>query len=575
MGTKDICSLTNEMSKPHSKLLAFNKIYHELNKKYGYQIANDWLQNEWDGHFYMHDASSTSYVPYCFAYDLENLVNKGLYFVNNFNAQPPKHLVTYTDFVGEFVSYTSNRSSGACGLPSFLVYSFYFWKHDVENNYYVDTPERYRDQEFQRIIYKLNQPYLRVNQSAFTNFSIFDQSYYEALFGGKTFPDGTFMIDYMDDFMEYQKAFMQVCSNIRSQNMMTFPVLTYCLLRQNGKFINEDFAKWCCEHNIKWADSNFFISDNVTSLSNCCRLVSNVKNLGYFNSIGGTALEVGSVKVSTINLARIAYETNTQEDYLQQLQQEVVLNCQTLDVVRSIIQRNIEKGLLPNYTFDLMHMKSQYNTIGIIGIYETLQKFGLTVKDEFGYVKYTNDGLNFAKQILQTINETKDAFAADKNYSINVEQVPAERAASILMQKDKLFYPNEQYELPLYGNQWIPLGVKTSIDEKIKLSAVLDKACNGGSIAHINIDAPFNNFETAWHMLNYVADSGVPYFAFCTRISACEHNHGFYGDVCPICGGKKVTTYQRIVGFLTPEKTYSKERKAEFQLRDWFDVNGL
>jgi anaerobic ribonucleoside-triphosphate reductase len=220
-------------------------------------------------------------------------------------------------------------------------------------------------------------------------------------------------------------------------------------------------------------------------------------------------------------------------------------------------------------------MKSQYNTIGIIGIYETLQKFGLTVKDEFGYVKYTNDGLNFAQQILQTINETKDAFAADKNYSINVEQVPAERAASILMQKDKLFYPNEQYELPLYGNQWIPLGVKTSIDEKIKLSAVLDKACNGGSIAHINIDAPFNNFETAWHMLNYVADSGVPYFAFCTRISACEHNHGFYGDVCPICGGKKVTTYQRIVGFLTPEKTYSKERKAEFQLRDWFDVNGL
>ena len=34
VGTKDICSLTTEMSKPHSKLLAFNKIYHELNKKY-------------------------------------------------------------------------------------------------------------------------------------------------------------------------------------------------------------------------------------------------------------------------------------------------------------------------------------------------------------------------------------------------------------------------------------------------------------------------------------------------------------------------------------------------------------
>lgn len=224
VGTKDICSLTAEMSKPHSKLLAFNKIYHEINKKYGFKTANEWLVNEWDGHFYLHDAASTTYVPYCFAYDIENLVNKGLYFVENFNAQPPKHLVTYTDFVGEFVSWTSNRSSGACGLPSFLIYSYYFWKKDCENNYYVKSPEYYRDQEFQRIIYKLNQPYLRINQSAFTNFSIFDRPYLEALFGGKTYPDGSFVIDEIDNLIEYEKAFMNIVSEIRSQNMMTFPV---------------------------------------------------------------------------------------------------------------------------------------------------------------------------------------------------------------------------------------------------------------------------------------------------------------------------------------------------------------
>ena len=82
-----------------------------------------------------------------------------------------------------------------------------------------------------------------------------------------------------------------------------------------------------------------------------------------FNSIGGTALEVGSVKVNTINLARIAYETKSKEDYLKQLSDEVILCLQMLDVVRHIIQRNIEKGLLPNYSYALMHMKSQYNTI--------------------------------------------------------------------------------------------------------------------------------------------------------------------------------------------------------------------
>lgn len=575
VGTKDICSLVTEMNKPHAKLLAFNKIFYEIKKKYGLKRAKQWLNAEYTGFYYLHDAASTTFVPYCFAYDIEELVNKGLYFIDNFNAQPPKHLTTFTDFVGEFVSWVSNRSSGACGLPSFLVYSYYFWKKDVEEGYYVKSPEYYRDQEFQRIIYKLNQPYLRVNQSAFTNFSIMDESYLESIFGGKTFPDGSYMIDEIDNIIEYEKAFMEVVSEIRAKNVMTFPVLTYSLLRKNGKFVNEEFAKWCCKHNMKWADSNFFISEDVTSLSNCCRLVSDIKNLGYFNSIGGSALEVGSIKVNTINLARLAYMSKDKNDYLKNLREATVLSLDTLDVIRHILERNIEKGLLPNYSRKIINLSSQYNTIGIIGIFETLQKFGLIREDEFGNTYYTDEGLDFAKQILATINETKNEYTKDKNYSANVEEIPAERAAAVLMQKDKIFYPNEKYSLPLYGNQWIPLGVKTTLAEKVRLSAALDKACNGGSIAHINIDKPFNNFETAWDMLNYIADQGVVYFAFCTRISACNNNHGFYGEICPICGNPKVTTYQRIVGFLTPERTYSKERKAEFKLRDWMDLNEM
>lgn len=575
VGTKDICSLTAEMSKPHSKLLAFNKIFYEINKKYGFKAANDWLKNEWDGHLYLHDAATSTYVPYCFAYDIKDLVEKGLYFIENFNAQPPKHLVTYTDFVGEFVSWTSNRTSGACGLPSFLVYSYYFWKKDVENGYYTGTPERYRDQEFQRIIYKLNQPYLRVNQSAFTNFSIFDRPYLEAIFGGKEFPDGSFMIDCINEIIEYQKAFMKIVSDIRSKNMMTFPVLSISLLRKEGKFADEEFAKWACKHNMKWADSNFFISEDITSLSNCCRLISDVKNLGYFNSIGGTALEVGSIKVNTINLARLAYENPTKGEYLSALKKVVITDLQALDCVRQIIKRNVEKGLLPNYSKGIMSMNSQYNTIGIIGIYETLQKYGLTKRDEFGNTFYTDEGLSFAKEILDTIKRVKNVFSEDKDYQINIEEIPAERAAAVLMEKDKFFFPNEIYELPLYGNQWIPLGIKTTMQEKIHLSAELDKACSGGSIAHINLDAPIEDFGTAWDLLNYIADQGVQYIALCLRISSCKNNHGFYGKTCPACGEPVETTWQRIVGFYTPEKTYSKERKAEFKKRDWFELSSI
>lgn len=583
VGHKDIVSLINEMSKPHSKLLAFNKIFYEIEKKWGYHKATEWLNAEWDGHFYMHDAFSTTYVPYCYAYDLERLVKEGLYFIDNFNNAAPQHLETYVDFVGEFVSYNCNRSSGAVGLPSYLVYAFYFWRKDVENHYLglswdnIEAAEQYAKQNFQRIVYKLNQPYLRSGiQSAFTNMSIFDQSYFEALFGGKEFPDGTFMIDYEDEIIEFQKMFMEVVSKIRSENMMTFPVLTISLLKKNGEFVNKEFAEWACRHNMKWADSNFFISEDVTSLSNCCRLKSDIKSMGYFNSIGGTALEVGSIKVNTINLARIAYESLNKEDYKHTLKYYLELDLIALDAVRTIIKRNVEKGLLPNYKLGLVSLDSQYNTIGIIGLYEMLQKFNM-VEQRDGNTYYTDEGLKFAEEILALINDYKEQFRVANNadYKINVEQIPGERAASILMEKDKIFFPNEIYELPLYGNQWIPLGVKCTLAEKIRISAKLDQACGGGSIAHINLDAPIENFDTAWRLLNYISDAGVTYFAFNLRISACERNHGFYGDVCPICGKPKVTSYQRIVGFLVPEKTYSKERKAEFKMRDWFELDNL
>lgn len=577
VGRKDIVSLENEMNKPNNKLLAFNKIFYELNKRFGYAAASEWLQGEWVGESYLHDAPSSSYRPYCFAYDIEPLVNKGLFFIERFNAKAPEHLETYVDFVVEFVNWTCNRSSGAVGIPQYLIYSYYFWQKDVKEGYYTRSPESYRDQQFQRIIYKINQPYVRDGiQSAFTNFSLFDESYLVALFGGKTFPDGTYIIDHLDDIMQHQKDFMKVVSKVRAQNMMTWPVLTYALLFRDGKFVNEETARWFCTHNMKWADSNFFVSSTVDSLSNCCRLKSNVADLGYFNSIGGTALEVGSVKVNTVNLARIAYEAaGDKEKYLEILSGRVLTCCRCLDVIRHIIKRNVEKGLLPNYSLGIINMESQYNTVGIIGIYEALDHFGLTVKDEFGYVKYTEEGLKFAEEILAKITQVKKEFAVDRGYMINIEQIPGERAAYVLMEKDKQYFTGPKYELPLYGNQWIPLGVKTTLKDKIDISARLDKACSGGSIAHINLDAPLTDPELAWELLNYVASRGVEYFAFNTKISACKHNHGFYGKTCPTCGEPVDTYYQRIVGFLVPEKTYSKPRRAEVPMREYYDINRL
>lgn len=575
VGNKDMRTLMNEMPKPHRKLLAYNKIYYELNKKYGFKTANEWLEKEWTKALYMHDADTSTFIPYCFAYDLKDLAEKGLFFLNNFNAESPKHLSTFIDFVKEFISFNSNRTSGACGLPNLIPYIYYFWKKDCEEGYATKSPDYYARQQIQRFVYAINQPYVRDGmQSAFTNVSVFDGPYLEALFGGAKFPDGSYMIDELDEIKEFQKLFMEETSEIRSHNMMTFPVLTISLLRENGKFADEEFAQWGIKHNMKWADSNLFIDKSVTSLSNCCRLKSNIDDLGYFNSIGGTALKVGSVKVSTVNLARLALENNTEQDYLIALKELVELDCKVLDVVRYIIERNVEKGLLPNFSKGLIDFEHLYSTVGVIGVYETMKSFGYVTEDEFGNTYYTDDAMKFGEKIFKVIHQTKDQFALDKNYKINLEQVPGETAANKMLQADVLLYPETVIDdLPLYGNQFIPLGIKTTIQERVRIASTFDSYCNGGSIAHINIESPFDTFEKAWKLTEWIADQGLTYFAFNIKIQACKYNHAFFGDICPECGGPVETEYTRVVGFYVPISTWSKQRKDEFKMRQWERVN--
>nr|DAZ83920.1 MAG TPA: anaerobic ribonucleoside triphosphate reductase [Caudoviricetes sp.] len=568
---KDIRSFMTEKGKSEDKLFALNKIFLEIKKKWGLRTAKQWLEQEFSKGLYLNDSSTASYFPYCWANDFTRLATEGLFFLNGYNAQPPKHLTTYFDDVIEFVSFLSNRQSGAVGMPNVLIWAYYFWKHDVENGYYLKDPDTYLRQNFQKFIYRLNQPFLRIDQCAFTNVSIFDRPYLESLFGGVEFPDGSFAMDEIEELIKCQQVFMEVVSETREHNMFTFPVLTYSLLYKDNKFQDEPFARWCSAHNMKWSDSNFFVSDNVGVLSNCCRLLSNTKKLDAFiNSIGGTALSVGSCRVSTINLVRIAYESKlNKKKYLDILKDRVLLDCKALYSMRHILQRNIEKGLLPNYQDGAVEFDKQFCTIGGIGMYEVMDMFGLINTDEFGYKSYSDDAVEFATQILDTINEVKDNFDCD--FSFNVEMIPAENCAGVICQADNLLYEKDKYFI--YSNQWIPLTEKCTIQEKCRLGSLFDAKCGGGCIAHIDIENRFANEEEAWDMLNYVAEHGVIYFAFTTKISVCEDHHAFIGTKnCPTCGKPVADQFARVVGFYTPVSSYQKIRKKEFNHRLWYDV---
>ena len=568
---KDIRSFMTEKGKSEDKLFGLNKIFTTIQKQWGLSTAKEWLEEEFSRGFYLNDSTTASYFPYCWANDLTKLATEGLFFLDNYNHQPPKHLTTYFDDVIELTAFLSNRQSGAVGLPNVLIWAWYFWKNDIDGGYYMKNPDYYARQQFQKFIYRLNQPFLRIDQTAFTNVSIFDRPYLESLFGGIEFPDGTLAIDHIEDFISFQKVFMEVVSDIREENMFTFPVLTFSLYYKDGKFQDEEFARWASSHNIKWSDSNFFVSDNIGILSNCCRLLSDTQKLDAFiNSIGGTALSVGSCRVSTINLVRIGYESGMDKDkYLDILRHKVLLNCKALSSMRHILKRNIEKGLLPNYRDGAVELDKQFCTIGGIGVFEVMDMFGLIDEDEAGYKFYSDEAVDFATKILDVINDVKDRFEC--NFTFNLEMIPAENCAGVICAADNILYGQNKYFI--YSNQWIPLMERCTLQEKCRLGSLFDAKCGGGCIAHIDIEGRFPSEEVAWDVLNYVASQGVMYFAFTTKISVCKNRHAFIGSkTCPRCGGAVADTFSRVVGFYTAVSSYQKTRKEEFSRRKWYNV---
>ena len=109
---KDIRSFMTEKGKSEDKLFGLNKIFTEIKKRWGLRTAKQWLEQEFNKGFYLNDSATASYFPYCWANDFTRLATEGLFFINEYNNQPPKHLTTYLDDVIEFVSFLSNRQSG-------------------------------------------------------------------------------------------------------------------------------------------------------------------------------------------------------------------------------------------------------------------------------------------------------------------------------------------------------------------------------------------------------------------------------------------------------------------------------
>lgn len=505
------------------------------------------------------------------------------------------------DYVYEIETSTHWYNCGGfithnCATSEFLVYFDWFARKEWGDNYYLKpdaiitsdyckrkmTIQGQIHQYFQQVIYSINQPAAaRGMQSAFVNFSLFDKDFFNGMFDNFYFPDGEQAK--WESVCWLQKDFLHWFNQERLKCILTFPVVSCTLLYKDGKFQDEDFFNFICEEYAQGNSFFLYISDSVDSLSSCCRLKNKIQTKEFNFTNGNMGVETGSKSVISLNLNRIVQDyccaaryakgcfTDGKHDvsifevglkeYLEEIL-ERVYKYQT--AYNELLWDMYNANLLPVYKAGFIDLNRQYLTIGLIGTSAAAEYLGIKISDNEDYKVFCQTLFGFIKE-QNTLHKTKKT-------TWNTEQVPSESAAIKLYDADKkdgYWVPEDinlytSYIFKPYDKN-LPFMQRIVLHGKNYIGDYLD----GGSAAHLNLEEHLSK-EQYMKVLAFAAENGCQYLTFNVPNSECE-DCGFITKVpiseCPKCGSKKIALYDRIIGYLTKIKNWSKGRQIEQKKR--------
>ncbi|GMA81852.1 anaerobic ribonucleoside-triphosphate reductase [Shewanella glacialipiscicola] len=160
----------------------------KITELYGVDLAKEYERQIIEHEIYVHD--ETSLKPYCASISMYPFLLSGLTQLGG-ESQAPKHLESFCGSFVNLVFAISAQFAGAIATVEFLMYFDYFARKDFGDDYLTEHKHAIEN-HLQHVVYALNQPAAaRGYQSVFWNISLYDQYYFEAMFGQFVFPDFT------------------------------------------------------------------------------------------------------------------------------------------------------------------------------------------------------------------------------------------------------------------------------------------------------------------------------------------------------------------------------------------------
>lgn len=314
-------------------------------------------------------------------------------------------------------------------------------------------------------------------------------------------------------------------------------------------------------------------------------LLYNIRYDPTYIEIYRHSCQTGSKSVITLNLNRIVQDWARQPAKTKEQNNGIIdhtVNVPKWDGLKEYIIKILERvykyhtaynellwdmynaGLLPAYSAGFINLSKQYLTIGLNGLNQAAEFLGIECRDN-------NDYKQFCQLIFSTVKE-QNTLHKTKNLTFNTEQVPAEGLAIKNYNWDKEDGYVVSDDTNLYASYiFKPNDVNISVLEKLRLHGkdYIGEYLDGGAAAHIGLDHHLD-VEQYWKLLNLAAKVGCQYFTFNIPNSECQDCNFITKipiTVCPKCGSNNIHLYDRVIGYLTRIKNWSKGRQIEQKTR--------
>ena len=543
--------------------------------------ANYWLSEVYDqeiadahrnADIHLHDLSMLT--GYCAGWSLKQLIKEGLGGIpGKITSAPAKHLATLCNQMVNFLGIMQNEWAGAQAFSSFDTYLASFVKYDQLS---YDQVKKC----IESFIYGVNTPSRWGTQAPFSNITLDwvvpkDLADQKCIIGGKEM-DYTYG-DCQKEMDLVNRAFIEVMIEGDANGRgFQYPIPTYSITRnfdwsdtENNRLLFEMTAKYGTPYFSNYINSDMEPSD-VRSM--CCRLRLDLRELrkksgGFF----GSGESTGSVGVVTINMPRIAYLSQTPEEFYKRLDKMMDIAARSLKTKRTVITKLLNEGLYPYTKHYLGSFDNHFSTIGLVGMNEACLNAPWLRKD-----LTDAESQQFTKDVLNHMRERLSDYQEQYGDLYNLEATPAESTSYRFAKHDVKRYPdiitasNSMENTPYYTNSsHLPVSYTSDIFDALDVQDELQTLYTSGTVFHAFLGEKLADWKVTANLVRKIAENyRLPYYTISPTYSICKE-HGYLSgeqDVCPKCG-RKTEVYSRITGYYRPVQNWNAGKTQEFKDR--------